>query len=71
VLILFDWTAASICVELGDIDNRSGWHWSEASLNPCGDFWEMMGDWIMSNAGGVVGRCSRFANRDRRALGRY
>ena len=27
VLIFFDWTGASICVELGDTENRSGWHW--------------------------------------------
>lgn len=26
VPIFFDWAGASICVELGDADNRAGWH---------------------------------------------
>jgi hypothetical protein len=51
VPIFFDWAGASICVELGDADNRSGWHWSEASLRPYGDFWEMVDNWIMSMRG--------------------
>jgi hypothetical protein len=42
---------ASICVELRDPDNRAGWQWSEASLRPYGDFWEMVDNWIMSMLG--------------------
>jgi hypothetical protein len=49
VPIFFDWAAASICVELSpDPQNRIGWHWSEASLRPCHDFWEMLDNWIIS-----------------------
>jgi hypothetical protein len=42
VPLFFDWAGASICVELGDPDNRAGRQWSEASLMPYGDFWEMV-----------------------------
>jgi hypothetical protein len=49
VPIFFDWAAASICVELSpDPQNRIGWHWSEASLRPYHDFWEMLDNWIVS-----------------------
>ena len=51
VPIFFDWAGASICVELGDLDSPAGWHWSEASLRPYSDFWEMADNWIMSMLG--------------------
>jgi hypothetical protein len=51
VPIFFDWAGASICVELGDTEGRSGWHWSEASLRPYSDIWEMADNWIMSMLG--------------------
>jgi hypothetical protein len=56
VPIFFDWAGASICVELGDTDDRSGWHWSEASLRPYRDFWgEIVDNWIMSMPGQASG----------------
>jgi hypothetical protein len=47
--IFFDYGGAAVCVELSDNpDSRAGWHWSEASLEPYADIWEMLDNWMLS-----------------------
>jgi hypothetical protein len=47
--IFFDYGGAAVCVELSDNpDSRVGWHWSEASLEPYADIWEMLDNWMLS-----------------------
>jgi hypothetical protein len=49
VPIFFDYGAASICAELSDDpDSRAGWRWSEGSLKPYEDIWEMLDNWMVA-----------------------
>jgi hypothetical protein len=54
VPIFFEWSAASIGVELGgDPDSEAGWYIAGGSMSPIPDFWGMADDWLVGRLGEI------------------